>query len=674
MADVGCKRSLDGDSHSNPARKKLKLSDLPISQSKRSAIDNLLHTFRKKGEYDTMRKLLFAQFEADVSAMPAKAALLASLEELVDRETDRTPSLLSKDPRVAVSLIEGAGERSDIYKNVVDTLNALMNKLFDAQGIQKMREFRVAEIGAKAAAEEAERGRKTDQDYAQEAEARRQGRVALREKELEEEREKEREEKVRREERKRREREEDEARDKARQEREERKRKEREDREKEEEEARIKEREREEKEREERRERRKREEEARDAEREARLKRLRDENLERERAWDEQRNHLRDRRRDSRARSRSPNRNMDRGRRKTKTPEPIKPIKVEDIKVDDDLALQALLQESEQMKKSRQRPALERSESLEPPMRKALAPKSLVPRDPLAARLGKLDTKSRSPTKIDIKISTPPAAAASSATATKKEDVAMEDASPEKEPGAPQPRSRWDQPPPSKGEDKARARSRSRSVSIRKRSRSRSHSRGSRYDRRSTRFEDDHKSRREHDRWYASHDDSRRQEKDDRGGGRSRRREGKSARHSRSPSQEAYPSRRKSRYDSRSPSPRRDKDRSPSQSPARSRSRDKANRSHTQQRHRSRSRSPEGIDRYVPGGTRKLEEPKEKSYRSREYDRWEAPRDRDRDRDRNRDRPRDRDRDRNRERGSRRDRRRRERSRTRSRSRSRPRR
>ena len=66
MAEVGRKHSLDGDSHT-PARKKLKISDLPVPQPKRSAIDNLLHTFKKNGEFDTMRKAIFAQFEADVS-------------------------------------------------------------------------------------------------------------------------------------------------------------------------------------------------------------------------------------------------------------------------------------------------------------------------------------------------------------------------------------------------------------------------------------------------------------------------------------------------------------------------------------------------------------------------------------------------------------------------------
>jgi hypothetical protein len=66
MADVGRKCVLDDD---GPAqmRKKLRPSELPLSQVKRSAIDNLVHTFRKKGHYDSIRKELLAQYEASVS-------------------------------------------------------------------------------------------------------------------------------------------------------------------------------------------------------------------------------------------------------------------------------------------------------------------------------------------------------------------------------------------------------------------------------------------------------------------------------------------------------------------------------------------------------------------------------------------------------------------------------
>jgi hypothetical protein len=65
MAEVGRKRALDGDAPQH-MRKKLRPSELPLSQAKRSAIDGLVHTFRKKGHYDSIRKELLAQYEASV--------------------------------------------------------------------------------------------------------------------------------------------------------------------------------------------------------------------------------------------------------------------------------------------------------------------------------------------------------------------------------------------------------------------------------------------------------------------------------------------------------------------------------------------------------------------------------------------------------------------------------
>ena len=47
-------------------RKKLKLSDLPISGAQRATIDGLLLTFKKSGEFDKLRKSIFAQFESSV--------------------------------------------------------------------------------------------------------------------------------------------------------------------------------------------------------------------------------------------------------------------------------------------------------------------------------------------------------------------------------------------------------------------------------------------------------------------------------------------------------------------------------------------------------------------------------------------------------------------------------
>jgi hypothetical protein len=65
MAEVGRKRVLDGEGVQH-VRKRLRPSELPLSQAKRSAIDNLVHTFRKKGHYDSIRKDLLAQYEASV--------------------------------------------------------------------------------------------------------------------------------------------------------------------------------------------------------------------------------------------------------------------------------------------------------------------------------------------------------------------------------------------------------------------------------------------------------------------------------------------------------------------------------------------------------------------------------------------------------------------------------
>jgi hypothetical protein len=47
-------------------RKKIKLSDLPIGGPQRSAIDQLLLKFKKSGEFDKLRKAVFAQFESSV--------------------------------------------------------------------------------------------------------------------------------------------------------------------------------------------------------------------------------------------------------------------------------------------------------------------------------------------------------------------------------------------------------------------------------------------------------------------------------------------------------------------------------------------------------------------------------------------------------------------------------
>src|ERR1700709_1124394 len=54
------------DGEDDFVRKKVKLSDLPITAAKRKDIDALLHTFKKKGEFDKLRKQIYAEFIASV--------------------------------------------------------------------------------------------------------------------------------------------------------------------------------------------------------------------------------------------------------------------------------------------------------------------------------------------------------------------------------------------------------------------------------------------------------------------------------------------------------------------------------------------------------------------------------------------------------------------------------
>lgn len=47
-------------------RKRFKTSELPINATQKSTIDGLLHTIKKKGEYDSLRKNVWSQFEESV--------------------------------------------------------------------------------------------------------------------------------------------------------------------------------------------------------------------------------------------------------------------------------------------------------------------------------------------------------------------------------------------------------------------------------------------------------------------------------------------------------------------------------------------------------------------------------------------------------------------------------
>ena len=47
-------------------QRKIKLAHLPLSRIQRSVIDDLLNTFKKKGEYDILRKKIYAAFDESV--------------------------------------------------------------------------------------------------------------------------------------------------------------------------------------------------------------------------------------------------------------------------------------------------------------------------------------------------------------------------------------------------------------------------------------------------------------------------------------------------------------------------------------------------------------------------------------------------------------------------------
>ena len=49
-----------------PPRKRFKTSELPINATQKSTIDGLVHTIKKKGEYDSLRKTVWSQFEESV--------------------------------------------------------------------------------------------------------------------------------------------------------------------------------------------------------------------------------------------------------------------------------------------------------------------------------------------------------------------------------------------------------------------------------------------------------------------------------------------------------------------------------------------------------------------------------------------------------------------------------
>lgn len=285
--------------------------------------------------------------------------MLESLDKLADAEIERDPYLLSKSRQNATALIEGAAERSDVYKAASVFIDQLIAKYTDTAEAS-MREIRISDVGEEAAREERINGSKTEEDYARESEARKQERTRVRVEAKEVIRQKELAIKKKEEEERRRRREEEDARERERDEADAKRRREREEAE--------------EKEREERRERRRREDEGRYRPRED--DRYRD-HRDRDRSRDRERD--RDRDRDSR---RSDRRSVDPPSR----PRSPKPSVVTEKDLEE-IALQELLKEGQMAAKSRSRYD---SDKDKPELaRKLPPPKATVPRDPTSSRISR---------------------------------------------------------------------------------------------------------------------------------------------------------------------------------------------------------------------------------------------------------------------------------------------
>ena len=139
---------------------KFKLTDLPLTREQRSTIDALLNTFKKKGGYDSLRK----QVWADYNASEAKNELTTAVTAAAEKKLDDDPDLLSKERSKAATLVEGAVDRSGVYRDVEVEMDRLISSHLD-HVLQSVREVRRLDVGEDKAAEEARVGSKTDEDY-----------------------------------------------------------------------------------------------------------------------------------------------------------------------------------------------------------------------------------------------------------------------------------------------------------------------------------------------------------------------------------------------------------------------------------------------------------------------------------------------------------------------------
>ncbi|KAK5117783.1 hypothetical protein LTR85_008758 [Meristemomyces frigidus] len=156
-----------------PPRKKPKVSELPLSSAQRASIDGMLHTFKKKGEFDALRKKAFQQYNESAQ----RGKFEAALRTFTTNEIERDPvKYLKPDRRMGAPLLEGAAARGDVYGQTEKDVDAYIDQYL-ASAERALREIRRKEIGDIAADDELERGNKSDEAYAAEADGRRKDRA-----------------------------------------------------------------------------------------------------------------------------------------------------------------------------------------------------------------------------------------------------------------------------------------------------------------------------------------------------------------------------------------------------------------------------------------------------------------------------------------------------------------
>ena len=113
---------------------------------------------------------------------PDKLDFTAALEKIAEAEIERDPSWLSQNRGKAASLLQGVVDRSNVYQDVEKSLERLISdNISHLEYIA--RDIRRADVGEEVARAEEQRGRKTEEEYEQEAAVRQQERAKIREQE-----------------------------------------------------------------------------------------------------------------------------------------------------------------------------------------------------------------------------------------------------------------------------------------------------------------------------------------------------------------------------------------------------------------------------------------------------------------------------------------------------------